>query len=148
MPVDVRGVHALPRRSQSAVRRGSVEEETRISKSRARPFRMYRLDSSDYRAVFDDRRPLFGRTLSMWVRCTTDAGRRAGVVVSKKNFRRAVDRNRTKRLMREAFRLNRRNLAENADIILSARRDMAGKKLEDVNRDFVNLCRRAGIWRG
>ncbi len=50
--------------------------------------------------------------------------------------------------MREVFRLNRLKLAEDVDIILSARRGMAGLKLEEVNRDFVNLCRRAGIWRG
>lgn len=126
----------------------SSDEEPRIIESRARLFRMYRLGSSDYRAVFEDRRPVRGRTLSMWVRCSTDAGRRAGVIVSKKNFRGAVDRNRTKRLMREAFRLNRRNLADNVDIILAAHRGMSGKKLEDVLRDFENVCRRAGIWRG
>jgi ribonuclease P protein component len=107
---------------------------------------MYRLDASDYRAVFNSRRPLHGRTLSIWVRCTTDAGRRAGVVVSKKNFRRAVDRNRAKRLMREAYRQNRCNIAEDADLIMSARRGMAEKCCSDVCSDLEMLCRRAGIW--
>jgi len=104
------------------------------------------LDASEYRAVFNSGRPLHGRTLSLWVRCTTDAGRRAGVVVSKKNFRRAVDRNRAKRLMREAYRLNRCHIAEDADLIMSARRGMAGKCSRDVCMDLENLCRRAGIW--
>ena len=108
---------------------------------------MHRLDASDYRAVFNNSRPWHGSTLSIWVRCTTDAGRRAGVVVSKKNFRRAVDRNRAKRLMREAYRLNRCNIVEDADLIMSARRGMAGKNFSDVSRDFERLCRRAGIWR-
>lgn len=108
---------------------------------------MYRLDASDYKAVFNYSRPWHGLTLSIWVRSATDAGRRAGVVVSKKNFRRAVDRNRAKRLMREAFRLNRGKIAADADLIISARRGMAGKSSADVSRDFEKTCRRAGIWR-
>ncbi|MDD2597714.1 MAG: ribonuclease P protein component [Kiritimatiellae bacterium] len=107
---------------------------------------MRRLEASDYRAVFNHSRPWHGVTLSIWVRSATNAGRRAGVVVSKKNFRRAVDRNRAKRLMREAFRLNRGNIVADVDLIISARRNMAGKSCAEVSRDFEKTCRRAGIW--
>jgi RNase P protein component len=50
--------------------------------------------------------------------------------------------------MREAFRLNRCHIVEDADLIMSARRGMAGKNSGDVSADFEKLCRRAGIWRG
>ena len=65
-----------------------------------------RLPGAKYRSVFDSGRVLKGRLMSAWVVRKPDAGRQAGVVVSKKSFHDAVDRNRAKRIMREAFRLS------------------------------------------
>ncbi len=107
----------------------------------------FRLDSSKYKAVFAEKASVYGQTLVMWVARLPDAGRRAGVVVSKKTFRRAVDRNRAKRLMREAFRLSRRWVAPDVGVVLVARRGIAGKTCQDVLRDFERVCRRAKVWR-
>ena len=63
-----------------------------------------RLPGSKYKSVFDQGRPLRGRLFAAWVLHLPDAGRQAGVVVSKKSFHDAVDRNRAKRIMRAAFR--------------------------------------------
>lgn len=105
----------------------------------------FRLDSSKYKSIFAERHSFGGRTAVIWVRRGTDAGRRAGVVVSKRTFRRAVDRNRAKRLLREAFRLSRHGLVSNVDLILIARAGIAGKKCQDVIRDLAAVFRRAGI---
>ena len=45
---------------------------------------------------------------------TAEPGLKAGVGVSKRLFRKAADRNRIKRLLREAYRLNKPHLAQTA----------------------------------
>jgi len=105
----------------------------------------FRLDASKYARIFAQRRTVYGRTLAMWVTRGTDAGRQAGVVVSKKTFRRAVDRNRAKRLLREAFRLSRHRLAPDVDVILIARAGIAGKRCQEVMRDLEALYVRAKV---
>jgi len=107
----------------------------------------FRLDSSKYKGIFAEKRSVYGRTLVLWVTRGADAGRRAGVVVSKRTFRRAVDRNRAKRLMREAFRLLRHRLVPDVDVILIARAGIAGRACRDVMADLEAACRRARLWR-
>lgn len=116
--------------------------------SRARkPFRPYRLESAKYRAVFAAKRSFYGKTLVLWVACLPDAGRKAGVVVSKRALPRAVDRNRAKRLMREAFRLNRDAVRDDVDVLLVARSGIRDRTCQEVALDFEKLCQRAKIWR-
>jgi ribonuclease P protein component len=107
----------------------------------------FRLEASKYKSVFAEKQSFYGQTLTIWVARLPDAGRRAGVIVSKKTFHRAVDRNRAKRLMREAFRLSRYRIDPQIALILIARSGIAGKKCQDVMRDFERACCRARIWR-
>ena len=100
--------------------------------------------SADFERVFRGGRRRAGRFMVMWF-ATGAAGGRAGVVVSKRTFRRAVDRARAKRLMREAFRLNRAHVAGAYDLVLVARRGMLGAGLSEVQAELLGLARRAGI---
>lgn len=110
-------------------------------------FRLFRLEAPAYKRIFAEKRSFYGRSLTIWVGRGTDADRRVGVIVSKRTFRRAVDRARAKRLLREAFRLNRHHLAAQVDLILIARAGIAGKRCQDVIEDFKQVCRRAKVWR-
>ena len=105
----------------------------------------FRLPSVRYRRVFDARNVWRGRLLVMHVRREPDAGRKAGVVVSKRVFPRAVDRNRAKRLMREAFRLGREKFADDVELILVARAGIAGKKMPEVASEIAYFRRKAGL---
>jgi ribonuclease P protein component len=47
--------------------------------------------------------------------------------------------------MRESFRLHQRELAAPVDLVLVARPSIAGRKLAEVERDFLRVLRQAGI---
>ncbi|MBR2838440.1 MAG: ribonuclease P protein component [Kiritimatiellae bacterium] len=103
-----------------------------------------RLPGSRYRSVFDRGRSIRGRLLVAWHLESPDADRRAGVVVSKKSFHDAVDRNRAKRLMREAFRLLAKEgkVPERTEWVFVGRSSLGGKRLCDVVEDIAAVCAR------
>jgi ribonuclease P protein component len=123
---------------------------TPLSKGRARArlSRSARLQlSGDFNTVFDNKTSIVGSLMVMWHRPTdSKSGLRLGVIASKRTFRRAVDRNRAKRLIREAFRLTRGMFASNsADLVIIARRRILGVKCANVERELRWLFRKAGF---
>ena len=103
-----------------------------------------RLPGAKYKRVFDRGRSIKGRLLVAWHLSSPDADRQAGVVVSKKSFHDAVDRNRAKRLMREAFRLLVKSgtVPEHTEWVFVGRSSLAGKTVRDVVEDIAALCAR------
>jgi len=97
-----------------------------------------RLPGAKYKRIFDRGRSIRGRLLVAWHLESDDADRMAGVVVSKKSFHDAVDRNRAKRLMREAYRLLvKAGVApEKTEWIFIGRSSMKGCTLGDVMEDM------------
>ncbi|KRQ85944.1 Ribonuclease P protein component [Caloramator mitchellensis] len=69
---------------------------------------------------------------------------RVGVSVSKK-IGKSVVRNRVKRLIREAFRVNRQKFKVGHDIIFVARAKSANSSFSDVQKSIFNLLKRAGV---
>lgn len=66
---------------------------------------------------------------------------RLGLIFSKKNVRRAVDRNRLKRITRESIRLRQHRLPA-VDIVLLARRGVQELDNEVVHRQLHGMWRR------
>ncbi len=66
---------------------------------------------------------------------------RLGLVIAKKNVRRAVDRNKVKRVARESFRHHRAELG-NLDIVVLARRGLGDLDSQALHALFRDMWRR------
>jgi ribonuclease P protein component len=105
-----------------------------------------------FRAVYERGRKSDGRMVVLYVLDLpgeaagpgTPEGRAIGVVASRK-VGGAVARNRARRLLREAYRLNKQKLKTNLQIVMIARHAINGKRFQDVEAEVLRLFQAAGI---
>jgi len=105
------------------------------------------LETTGYAAVFQAGHSFAGRRMVLWYRRTDRPLTRLGVVTSRRTFRRSVDRSRARRLLREAFRLNRWRLVDGCDVVLIGRWQILQAARQDVEKDLLKLARQAGLCR-
>jgi ribonuclease P protein component len=99
-----------------------------------------------FRSVFSTGRSYAQGTVVLYVaKRTTGAGpARAGLVVSRK-VGGAVARNRAKRLLREALRLEGKELPEGLDLVVVARPSVAEASYREVAADIRDVLNAAGL---
>lgn len=93
------------------------------------------LEASAYKRVFaKPKRTADGCFTVLW-RKNGLGKARLGLAVSKKNARRAVDRNRVKRLIRESFRLTQQQLPS-VDLVVLSRNGIAERTNQQIIRSL------------
>jgi ribonuclease P protein component len=92
----------------------------------------------------EGQRAVQGCLIANWQPLQPSSNSRVGVVVSSK-IGGSVQRSRVRRLLREAFRLHQYDLAQPLDLVLVARRSIAGQPFDGVERDFLTVLRKAGL---
>lgn len=100
------------------------------------------LSAGDFRSVFDDAQiKVHGRCFLILARPNALPHARIGLVLAKKNLRRAVDRNRIRRLTREAFRLKQHQLPA-LDIVLLTKKGLSDVSSEDYVEQLTYAWKR------
>jgi ribonuclease P protein component len=98
--------------------------------------------SAEFRRVYAEGKRFDGRFMTVFVLPSKTESHKLGITASKKGIGNAVERNRAKRLLREAFRLSRAELSElkgRYDWVLNARRKLLHIKLEKPLEDFRQI---------
>ncbi len=97
----------------------------------------------EFRRVYEHGKRFEGRFMTVFIVPSKTAFQRLGITASKKAVGNAVKRNRAKRLLREAFRLNKAELNEldiKFDWVLNARRSLLKVKLEKPLEEFRQIA--------
>lgn len=103
--------------------------------------------SHEFRRVVAGGRRVQGAVATFFFVLGLPAGatRAVGIVASRR-VGSAVARNRARRLLREAYRLNKHNLNDKAQVVIVAKPAINGKSFAEVESELRRLAKAAGIW--
>lgn len=92
--------------------------------------------------VYDKGQRLDGRFMTVFISPNQAQYHRLGITISRKISLRAVDRNRSKRLIRETFRLSElalNSIEKHYDWVINAKRSLLSVNVADCLKDFQRV---------
>ena len=98
-----------------------------------------------FQETYDQGKSWRGRLMVLFLRQGEGASLRLGVVASRAAVGIAVDRNRARRRLREAFRLQRSQFSAEFDVVLIARRALLVAPWTAVVSELLYLARKSGL---
>jgi len=101
--------------------------------------------NGEFNKVYSKGRSFANKELVIYVLEDEKLKGKAGFAAGKK-LGCAVIRNRVKRILREAYRLNQHNINQNCAIILVGRKNLVEAKCEVAIKSLKDICKRAKIW--
>lgn len=101
-------------------------------------------NNRDFRKVYDKGKSISNRYLVMFYIKNGLEYNRVGFSTTKK-LGNAVNRNRVKRLIKEAFRLNKENMINGYDIVFLARVRATEANYKDIEKSIINLLKRSKL---
>jgi ribonuclease P protein component len=109
--------------------------------------RKYLRDSSEFQRVYRNGKRYDGVFITVFVFENDVLNHRLGVTASKRALGKAVQRNRAKRLLREAFRSTESSLSvltKNYDWVLNAKPAVLQQKLNAPREEFEGIIEKVG----
>ena len=101
-------------------------------------------DKRDFSRVYSKGRSYVVRDMVLYILDDEKCNGKVGFAAGKK-LGCAVVRNRVKRLLRETFRLCKKNIRRDHAMILVGRKHLIDAKLDSAIKSFNELCRRAKL---
>jgi ribonuclease P protein component len=102
------------------------------------------LQLSEFNAVYSRGTAYHHKFFVLFVLPVNSAVRRVGIVAGKK-VGGSVKRNRAKRLLREAYRLNKNKLIHGLDIVLIAKKMLPDLTFHEVEKNLLYIFKKANI---
>ena len=94
-----------------------------------------------FRRVYDEGRKYQGRYFTAFVHPNSGASPRIGITVTRK-VGNSVERNRSRRLVREIFRKNKWRMAAGVDLVINVKDSLLEATFDEIEADFLRFVER------